>query len=279
MKGVSSPTTAAGARAQSDTGEYAHESIIQGLRTHWLQAGQGEVLLFLHGWGSDSSVMWPLASSFLDAGFRILALDLPGFGQTEAPPEPWSAGDYAQFVRDFIKSHNIAQLNVVGHSFGGSVAMLLAAEQPERVGKLVLLNSAGVRRAPAWPARWRAQAIRSARSALQLLGLSGAAARLSDWSAVRFGSEDYRAARGVMRRTLVRVLAEDLTATSGRIQAATLLLWGEQDEATPLWQGKLLESTIPDAGLHVFPGAGHYAFLERLTETGHILRYFFQETG
>ena len=278
MKGVSSPTTADRARALSDSRENANEAIIQGLRTHWLQAGQGEVLLFLHGWGSDSSVMWPLAFTFADAGFQIMALDLPGFGQTEEPPEPWSVGDYAHFVREFFKHLNITQFHVVAHSFGGSVAIWLAAAQPEQIGKLVLLNGAGVRRPPAWPARWRAQAIRKARGALQQLGFTAAAARLSEWSATRFGSEDYRAAEGVMRSTLVRVLSEDLTETAARIQAPTLLLWGEHDDATSLWQGKLLERTIPDAGLHVFPGAGHYAFLERLKETGHILRYFIQET-
>ena len=278
MKGVSSPTTADSVTAMSDSREYSNEAIIQGLRTHWLQAGQGEALLFLHGWGSDSSVMWPLAVTLGDAGFQVMALDLPGFGQTEEPPEPWSAGDYAHFVREFLKDLKVSQLHVVGHSFGGSVAILLAAEQPGRIGKLALLNSAGVRRPPAWPDRWRAQTIRTARRALRQLGFSAAAARLSEWSAARFGSEDYRAARGVMRGTLVRVLSEDLTEPASRIQAATLLLWGEHDDATPLWQGKLLERTIPDAGLHVFPGAGHFAFLERLNETDHILRYFFQET-
>ncbi len=254
-------------------------SCILGLRAHWRQAGQGQAVLLLHGWGSDSGAMWPLAAALAEDDFAVTALDLPGFGESEEPPMPWSAGDYARFVGAVMDALSISRAHIIGHSFGGSVGIVLAAEGAARVGKLALLNSAGVRRPPAWPLRWRSAGMRAARGGLRRLGLSDAAARLSEWSAARYGSADYRAAQGVMRGTLVRVLAEDLTAQAARVQAPTLLLWGERDEATPRWQGELLARVIPDAGLHVFPGAGHYAFLERLSETRHILRYFLKETG
>lgn len=257
-----------------------HDASIRDIHTHWLQGGQGgqkQPILFLHGWGSDSNVLWPLASALVEADFQVFALDLPGFGETAPPNEAWSVGDYAEFVTEFLNRQELTRLHLVGHSFGGSVAMVLAATQPERFCKLALLSGAGIRRPPAWPVRWRIQVIRSARGVLQRLGMMNSAQWLSEWSAARFGSADYRAARGVMRATLVRVLAEDLAETAANIQSPTLLLWGERDEATPQWQGELLARTIPDAGLHVFPGAGHYAFLERLSETGHILRYFFTE--
>lgn len=260
-------------------GEHAHESLILGLQTHWLQEGQGEVVLLLHGWGSDSSVMWPLGRALAEDGFTIIALDLPGFGESEEPPIPWSAGDYAHFVGAFLNSLSISRVHIVGHSFGGSVGIVLAAEQVAQIEKMALLSSAGVRRPPAWPVRWRAKAIRAARAGLRRLGFLDTAFRLGEWSAARFGSDDYRAAQGVMRSTLVRILSEDLTAQAARVLVPTLLLWGELDEATPRWQGELLARTIPDAGLHVFPGAGHYAFLERPSETHHILRYFFGDVG
>ena len=254
---------------------------ILGLRARWRRAGAAgqPPVLFLHGWGSESGVIWPLASALAERGFAVAALDLPGFGETEAPPAPWAAGDYAQFVAAAMDELVMPRAHLVGHSFGGSVALLLAAECPRRVEKLALLNSAGVRRKPARALRWRAAALRSARRGLQQIGLNGAASQLREWSAARFGSADYQAAQGVMRETLLRVLAEDLTAQATRVQAPTLLLWGEKDEETPPWQGEMLEKALPDAGLYVFPGAGHYAFLERLAETRHILQHFFRKNG
>ena len=252
---------------------------ILGMRANWRQAGQGDAALLLHGWGSDSSVMWPLGAALAEDGFAVTVLDLPGFGKSEEPPTPWSAGDYARFVSAVMDALSISRAHIIGHSFGGSVGIVFAAEQAARVGKLVLLNSAGVRRPPAWPLRWRSAAMRATRGGLRWLGLSDAAASLGEWSAAHYGSADYRAAQGVMRGTLVRVLAEDLTAQAARVQAPTLLLWGERDEATPRWQGELLARAIPDAGLHVFPGVGHYAFLERPSETHHILRYFLRDAG
>ena len=187
-------------------------------------------------------------------------LDLPGFGASEEPPIPWSAGDYARFVSAFLNSLSISGCHFVGHSFGGSVGIVLAAERAAQIKRMALLNSAGVRRPPAWPLRWRAKTIRAARAGLRRLGFSDTALRLGEWSAARFGSDDYRAAQGVMRSTLVRVLSEDLTAQAARVLVPTLLLWGELDEATPRWQGELLARTIPDAGLHVFPRRGALRF-------------------
>jgi pimeloyl-ACP methyl ester carboxylesterase len=82
-----------------------------------------------------------------------------------------------------------------------------------------------------------------------------------------------------MRNTFVKVVNEDLLPYAARIKVPTLLLWGDRDEDTPLWQGQLLEKTIPDAGLVVFEGAGHYSYLDRLGETVRILDHFFKQSG
>ncbi len=253
----------------------------RGLRTCWRQAGpedggKGRILL-LHGWGSESAVIWPLGESLADDGFLVNALDLPGFGETQAPAQAWSVADYAVFVSEWMEQLAIARAHFIGHSFGGSVSIMLAAQEPTRLEKLVLLNSAGVRRPMSrWP-RWRSDILRAARRGLRRMGWPDAAHGLSEWAAARYGSPDYRAAQGVMRATLVRILAEDMTALAARVRAPTLLLWGELDDETPIWQGELLARTIPDAGLHIFPGAGHFAFLEHLAETRLILRHFFGE--
>jgi len=81
---------------------------------------------------------------------------------------------------------------------------------------------------------------------------------------------------GVMRQTFVNVVNEDLQSYAGRVRVPTLLLWGDADEDTPLWQGQLLEQLIPDAGLVVYPGAGHYSYLERPVQTAKAMHELYK---
>ena len=80
-----------------------------------------------------------------------------------------------------------------------------------------------------------------------------------------------------MRETFVKVVNEDLLPYAARVQPSTLLLWGDQDQDTPLSQGQLLEKTIPDAGLVVWEGAGHYSYLDRLPDTVRVIDHFFKQ--
>ena len=81
-----------------------------------------------------------------------------------------------------------------------------------------------------------------------------------------FGSADYRALTPFMRQTFNRVIAQDLTPCLAKIKAPTLLVWGENDTATPLWMGQQMEKEIPDAGLVVLKGCGHFAYLDKYGE-------------
>ncbi|MCI0351940.1 MAG: alpha/beta hydrolase, partial [Acidobacteriales bacterium] len=156
--------------------------------------------------------------------------------------------------------------------------LVLGAEHPERILKMVLADSAGVRSKPSLRSQVRQRVYKSIRSSLNTLGLNHIVNNLSIWYVDRYGSPDYKAAQGVMRETFVKVVNEDLLPYAGRVKPSTLLLWGDQDDDAPLWQGQLLEKTIPDAGLVVFEGAGHYSYLDRLSETVRILDHFFKET-
>jgi len=98
-----------------------------------------------------------------------------------------------------------------------------------------------------------------------VLGLQSLRTRLQEAYNRRYASSDYLAA-GALRDTFLRVIDEDLAPFAARIQAPTVLIWGDQDLDTPLWQGRKLEQLIPDAGLIVFQGAGHFAYQERLED-------------
>lgn len=250
--------------------------IVQELPTAYLTAGVGPDVLLLHGWGAHSGLVWPLAQRLAHSGFRVYAPDLPGFGQTPTPPAPWSVWDYAAFTLAFLDALSLNAVYLFGHSFGGRLGLILGAKHADRIVKMALANSAGVRPTPPVAARLRLSIYQRALGLLRRLRLSYAADQLRAWYIERYGSADYKAASGVMRDTFVKVVTEDLLPCAAQVAVPTLLFWGDQDEETPLWQGRRLEQAIPDAGLVVFEGAGHYSYLDRLSDTLRVLNHFFQ---
>lgn len=249
---------------------------VNGIRIAEAICGTGTPLLMLHGWGANLGLMWPLAERLAPLGYRIYIPDLPGFGQSDQPPSAWSVHDYAAFVVAYLDHHAVDTAHLVGHSFGGRLGLVLGAEYPNRIMKTALIDSAGVRSRPSWKSRLRQFSYKFIRSGLNSFRMSDLANRMAAWYADRYSSPDYKAAQGIMRETFVKVVNEDLLPYAARIKAPTLLLWGDLDDDTPLWQGTLLEKTIPDSGLVVFEGADHYSYLDRLSDTVRILDHFFK---
>ncbi len=215
----------------------------------------------MHGWGCDGSIWEGLRSHLEAAGHRVVALDFPGFGTTPEPPAPWGMEDYAGWFEKFLAERGIERPVLVGHSFGGRVAIVHASRHA--VSKVVLVDAAGVkpRRAVSYYIKvWSFKALR--RLAPLVMGRRRADA-LVERRRAKAGSADYRAASPVMRGTLARVVNEDLRRHMPSIKAPTLLVWGERDTATPVADARVMERLIPDAGLVVFDQAGHYSFLDR----------------
>lgn len=251
---------------------------LQGINIAHAVAGQGEPVLMLHGWGAHSGLVWPLAERLAPLGYRVYAPDLPGFGASDPPPSVWSVHDYAALVIEYMDANEIEKMYLFGHSFGGRLSLILGAEHPQRIHKIVLADSAGVREQAPLPIRVRLATYKAVRDGLRSVGLSVLSDQVRGWYTDRYGSADYKSAGGVMRETFVKVVNEDLLPYAARIRVPTLLLWGENDEDTPVSQARLLEKTIPDAGLVVFPGAGHYSYLDKLPDTVRIIDHFFKQS-
>ncbi len=234
-------------------------------------------ILMLHGWGANLKLMQPLAERLYALGYAVYCFDFPGFGASDPPPTAWSVADYAKFVIAYIDAHGLDRVSVFGHSFGGRVSLILGAEYPARIAKIALADAAGVPQKKSGSADVRLKTYKAIRDGLYGVGAKGIADQLRGWYNRRYGSADFQAASGVMRETFVKVVNEDLRPYASRIQAPTLLFWGDQDEDTPLWQGRELEALIPDAGLIVYEGAGHYSYLERLADTARTLDYFLKQ--
>jgi pimeloyl-ACP methyl ester carboxylesterase len=213
--------------------------------------GQGNPsVLALHGWRRDHRDFTATltAPSPLDA----IALDLPGFGSTPSPPEVWGSKRYAEAVLPLFEDMD-DRVVVIGHSFGGRVAVHLAGLAPERVAGLVLTAVPLFK--PATSPKKPAFAFRLARQ-LRALGVLSEA-RLEEYRQ-RYGSEDYRAATGVMRGILVKTLGETYDEAIGCLRCPVELVWGSDDTAVPLSVGEQLRAALPaGAGLVVCERAGH----------------------
>jgi pimeloyl-ACP methyl ester carboxylesterase len=202
-------------------------------------------VLALHGWRRthrdfDQALV----------GIDAVALDLPGFGATPPPSEVWGSAEYAKAVAPVLDEMALPAV-VVGHSFGGTVALHLAAVHPERIRALVLtgvpLDRHLTRRSP--PARFRLG------RALNRIGVLGE--ERMEQLRLRYGSLDYRAAEGVMRSVLVRSLAERYDDLIGSLVCPVELVWGELDGAVPLRVAEEVAKRVPGARLTVVEGEGH----------------------
>ncbi len=237
--------------------------------------GAGQPVLMVHGWGADIGLLQPLARQLAALNYRIYMFDLPGFGESAPPPEPFSIFDYADFCRAFLNYHDLDAVRYFGHSLGGRLGLILASDHAQRILSMVLSNSAGIRASLPASARLRQEIYKMARSGLLNLGATQTAERLRQRYSRRYASADYRAAAPVMRQTLVKVVNQDLLHKARQVAVPTVLVWGDKDEDTPLWMGEKLEQTIPDAALIVFEGAGHYAYLDFPQKTASIMHALF----
>jgi pimeloyl-ACP methyl ester carboxylesterase len=226
-------------------------------------SGSGKTVLLLHGWGSSAELMKPIAGK-LSKKHRCVAVDFPGHGSTPEPPEPWGPEEYVAWTLALMDRLEIESADVIGHSHGGRVAIGLAALHPERVDKLVLAASSGLRSRQNAKARVRVRMFKSGRyMAKSPLLPTSAKKKLQGW-VDRQGSDDYRAASGLMRSTLVKLVNSDARQLLPRLQCPTLLIWGDKDDQTPLANAREMERLIPDAGLVVLGGGGHFVYAEQL---------------
>ncbi|HLI59668.1 MAG TPA: alpha/beta fold hydrolase [Solirubrobacteraceae bacterium] len=244
---------------------------VQGIATRCRSAGAGPDVLVLHGWGASIEAVGSIVSA-LAPSCSVHAVDLPGFGQAGPPPRPWGVEDYSDWVRALLGSLGLSRVSIVGHSHGGRVAIHLAAHHPELVDRLVLVDAAGVRAPRTW--RWyrRVAMAKLAKHVLNRLGPGGRA--LGRRLVGRTASADYAATDEALRPTFNRLVAADLTPLLPRVRASTLLIWGEHDADTPLRDGETMERLIPDAGLVVFEGAGHFSYAEQPQRFARVVRHF-----
>ena len=252
-----------------------------GTTIHYEITGKGDKrVVLLHGWGCSTELMHP-AAEFLSQDMTVLNIDFPGHGQSGRPPEPWGVPEFAEATLELLEQLDFLPCSVIAHSFGGRVAIWLASQDKSLFQKLILTGAAGIRAPQTEEGRKRSEQFK------RLKGLCQTARSLKVFGALpdkmeeklrqKYGSADYNALDAEMRQTFVKVVNLDLTDRLDKIVQPTLLIWGDKDTATPLWMGQKMERTIPDAGLVVFEGSTHFAYLEQAARFNKIAHHFLME--
>ncbi|MCR4639379.1 alpha/beta hydrolase [Ruminococcus sp.] len=237
---------------------------VNGLKINYEEKGEGDLIVLLHGWGSNITLFANMIE-LLSKKYKVVAMDMPGFGKSDEPKEVWDVSSYVQFVIDFLRDYDTKEVMLLGHSFGGRVIIKMhsRSDLPFKVTKVILVDSAGIMPPKSNKKSWRTRYYKLGRTVLSW----GIVKKLFPDALENFrkkmGSADYAAASPMMRQVMVKVVNEDLEPYLPNIKAPTLLVWGVNDTATPLSDGEKMEKLIPDAGLVKLENAGHYSFLEQ----------------
>ncbi len=215
----------------------------------------------MHGWGGNKDSLAALAAPF-SLEYRVTLVDLFGFGATPHPDRKIGLSDYADSVAELIRQYRMSSVILVGHSFGGKVALCLARKYGSLIDKMVLIDASGIR-----PKRSLIFHIRvvfyKIRKKLGLVTPSD-----------EHGSKDYRLAKGRLRDTFVSVVNTHLDRELHYITLPVLLLWGADDKETPLYMARKLKKHLAGARLVVIENAGHFPFIDQYAESlAHIKKF------
>jgi len=216
-----------------------------------------KALVFLHGWQSSAQAWSGIVERLSSSPVRIMALDLPGFGSSPLPKTTWGVGEYADMVVEFIQKLGLKEVILVGHSFGGRIGIKLAAQNPDVIEKLVLVDAAGLRNENLVN-RLKVMAAKTVKPLFELPIIRN------------FKTHAYRAIgatdladSGPLKETFIKTINEDLASFLPQIKAPTLLVWGADDVETPVAYGKIMNRLIPNSKLVVLDKSGHFSFIDQ----------------
>lgn len=236
---------------------------IKNIDVNYIQYGKGKKnVVLLHGWGQNIQMMDPIGKR-LENLATITIIDLPGHGESSEPTEALTIYDYCDVVKELLDKLKIKKPILIGHSFGGRISICFAAKYGAE--KLILLGAPCIRKNTKVSAKTKVL-----KGLKKVPGLN----KLEGFAKKHIGSRDYRAASPVMREILVNTVNEDLSDSAKKIDCPTLLIWGDRDTEAPLEEAQELEKIMKDAGLIVYEGGTHYAYIEFINPVCNVIKTF-----
>jgi pimeloyl-ACP methyl ester carboxylesterase len=245
---------------------------VNNLNINFQAYGSGRPLVILPGWG-DKSDNWYAVAELLSKQFQVFVLDLPGFGVSDAPPQPWGIDDYTNIVKGFLKEMEIEKPVLLGHSHGGKVSCTIASECNGNCRALVLVSASGVD-IPSLSVKAKILWFKAIKLLAKPLGKLGE--QIVEHYRSKFGSRDYKEA-GLIRTTMVKVVNHKLFSTLPKINVPTVILWGSDDKTLDVKQAKTFEKLIKDSYIKLIWGAGHHPHLSHPQELAGFSGEFLSE--
>lgn len=250
--------------------------VVESLLTNYHQRGSGkQQILLLHGWGDTAETFKTLEEQLTKDSkkYHLTALDLPGFGATQIPTQVWGLEDYADFVQAFVKKVGLKPIAMIAHSNGAAVAIKAIASGKVSPDKLVLIGAAGIR-----------DKQKARKLGLKVVAKTGKVATF--WLPRRhkrkLQEKLYGAAGSDMlkvphlQETFKRTVAEDVQQEAATITIPTLLIYGENDRATPPSYGELYHRLIPHSSFKLVKGAEHFVHQDEPEQVARLIEEFVQ---
>lgn len=247
---------------------------IDGMNINYIVEGEGNPVVVLHGWGANIETVLPIVN-ILKSSYQVYAIDLPGFGKSDEPYDVFGSFEYAEIIKKFIDHFKLEKISLIGHSFGGKLSIIISSKYKDYVDKLVLIDSAGLIPKRTLSYHIKVKSYKLAKKLYKLFFFWKKENEIAEIINKKFGSDDYRNSSGIMRKILVKVVNEDLSYLLEDIECPTLLIWGDLDDATPLYQAKIMEEKIKNSGLVVLEGTGHFSYVEDYNKFALVLKSFF----
>ena len=249
---------------------------LKGIDINYEILGEGEeTLLILHGWMASIPAMAPIWQYFKKSR-KVVVLDFPGQGGKSGNlTAPWGVPEYAEMVKELIQKLNIHQPDVIGHSFGGRVVIYLASNYPELFHKIILTDAAGLKKKMTLRRWLKIRSFKLGKLFLKVFSTQRTYEEKLNQLRKKYGSSDYVSLNSeIMRETFNKVINLDLKNNLKKIENPCLLIWGENDEDTPLYMAKTMEKEIKDSGLVILKNAGHFSYIDAPLQYNIIVENF-----
>lgn len=230
--------------------------IVKSLEVNYKIIGKGKPFLILHGWGSRYDRWQKVGELLSKKDLKVIIPDLPGFGESQGLIIPWGLDDYVEWVFEF--SNLLPELKngfyLLGNSFGGSVAAKFSIKYTQKVEKLFLVAAACIRKTTF--KKIFLEKISKIIKIFYFLPFYNLAKKA--FYKLVIGSSDYLRVNGVMKETYLKVISDDLSEKLPFLRVPTVIIWGDKDESTPLYQAKIVNRKIQDSKLIIITGGDHY---------------------
>lgn len=248
--------------------------LINDLRINYKVAGLGPAVLILHGWGGSSGSWEEIQEILAEKGYKVICPDLPGFGKSQPPKKPWNVGDYVKWMYDFVGFLGLERFFLLGHSFGGRVAIKMAVSYPEKLDKLILCASGGIKHEPDFKTKIIFLMAKVGNTIFGQRVLTRFKDMARNLFYVFLRNRDYVKAKGIMRETIKKVLDEDLLSCSSKVKTKTLIIWGKKDKILPVEDAYLFNKNIEGSELEILSEAKHSPHLENPEKLSNIIISF-----